>query len=130
MSEDDNYKVGYGRPPEASRWSKGQSGNRRGRLKGTRNLKTELTEELREIVHIKERGVARRITKQRALVKALTAKAVQGDTRAATILINIIFRLLHPELIESVPPELTTEDQAILDTFEVRRRTDDEESGQ
>ena len=130
MSEDDNYKVGYGRPPEASRWSKGQSGNRRGRLKGTRNLKTELTEELREIVHIKERGVARRITKQRALVKALTAKAVQGDTRAATILINIIFRLLRPELIESVPPELTTEDQAILDTFEVRRRTDDEESGQ
>ena len=60
----------------------------------------------------------------------MTAKAVQGDTRAATVLINIIFRLLRPELIEGVPPELTKEDQAILDTFEVRRRADDGESNQ
>jgi hypothetical protein len=92
MSQDDAYDVGYRKPPKASRWRKGQSGNRRGRLKGTRNFKTELTEELGEIIDIKERGVARRITKQRALVKAMTAKAVQGDTRAANILINIIFR--------------------------------------
>jgi len=129
MSQDDDYEVGYRKPPTASRWRKGQSGNRRGRRKGTRNLKTELTEELGEIIHIKERGAARRITKQRALVKTMTAKALQGDTRAATLLINIIFRLLRPELIEGVPPELTKEDQAILDTFEVRRRKGDEESG-
>jgi hypothetical protein len=129
MSQDDAYDVGYRKPPKASRWRKGQSGNRRGRLKGTRNFKTELTEELGEIIDIKERGVARRITKQRALVKAMTAKAVQGDTRAANILINIIFRLLRPELIEDVPTDLTKEDQAILDTFVVRRRTDDEGSG-
>jgi hypothetical protein len=129
MSQNDDYEVGYRKPPKASRWRKGQSGNRRGRLKGTRNLKTELTEELGEIINIKERGAPRKITKQRALIKAMTAKAVHGDTRAATILINIIFRLLRPELIDDVAPELTKEDQAILDTFEVHRRKHDEESG-
>jgi uncharacterized protein DUF5681 len=130
MSQDDDYDVGYRKPPKASRWRKGQSGNRHGRVKVTLNFRTELTAELGQIIHIKERGVARRITKQRALVKAIIAKAVQGDTRAATLLINLMFRLLRPELIEGIPPELTKEDQAILDTFEVRRRKDDGESGQ
>ena len=128
MSQNDDYGVGYRKPPTASRWRKGQSGNPRGRQKGARNLKTELAEELSEIISVKEQGLARKITKQRALIKAMTAKAVQGDTRAANLLINTIFRLLRPELIEDMPPELTKEDQAILDTFEVRRRTDDEES--
>jgi hypothetical protein len=126
MSGSGDYGGGYRKPPKASRWRKGQSGNPRGRR--ARNLKTELTEELSEVISVKEQGLARTITKQRALIKAMTAKAVQGDTRAANLLINIIFRLLRPELIEDMPPELTKEDQAILDTFEVRRRTDDEES--
>jgi len=123
MSQDVDYDVGYRKPPKSSRWRKGQSGNRSGRQKGVRNLKTELTEELGEIINIKEQGLARTVTKQRALIKALTAKAVQGDTRAANILINMMFRLLHPELIADAPEELAKEDQAILDSFVVRRRT-------
>ena len=54
MSQNDHYEVGYGKPPKASRGRKGQSGNRRGRQKGARNLKTELSEELAEIISIKE----------------------------------------------------------------------------
>jgi hypothetical protein len=123
LSQNDHYEVGYGKPPKSSRWRKGQSGNRRGRQKGTRNLKTELSEELSEIISIKEQGTARTISKQRALIKAMMAKAVQGDTRAANLMINMIFRLLHPDLIEDVPTELAKEDQAILDAFVVRRRT-------
>jgi hypothetical protein len=136
VSQNDDDKVGYRNPPKSSRWRKGQSGNQRGRQKGVRNLKTELTEELGEIISIKEQGLPRTITKQRALIKAMTAKAVQGDTRAANILINMMFRLLHPELIEDMPTELAKEDQAILDAFVVSRRTpikqnepNDEESG-
>jgi hypothetical protein len=122
LSQNEDDDVGYRKPPKASRWRKGQSGNRRGRQKGVRNLKTELAEELGEIVSIKEQGLAKTITKQRALIKAMTLKAVQGDTRAANILINMMFRLLHPELIEGLPAELAKEDQAILDAFVVRRR--------
>jgi hypothetical protein len=124
LSENDEYEIGYRKPPKASRWRKGQSGNRRGRQKGVRNLRTELIEELGEIISVKEQGIPRRITKQRALIKAMTAQAVQGDTRAGSILINLMFRLLHPELIEGASTtELAKEDQAILDNYVVRRRT-------
>lgn len=123
MSQSDDYEVGYRKPPKASRWRKGRSGNPRGRQKGVPNLKTELIEELGEMIAIKEQGRPRKITKQRGLIKALTAKGVQGDTRALNILINLELRLLHPELIEDAPTELAEDDQAILDTFVVRRRT-------
>lgn len=123
MSQSDDYEVGYRKPPKASRWRKGRSGNPRGRQKGVPNLKTELIEELGEMIAIKEQGQPRKITKQRGLIKALIAKGVQGDTRASNILINLMFRLLRPELIEDAPTELAEDDQAILDTFVVRRRT-------
>jgi hypothetical protein len=123
LSEDEDYEVGYQKPPKASRWRKGQSGNRDGRRKGIRNLKTELTEELGEIINIREQGCSRTITKQRALLKAMMGKAVQGDTRAANILINMMFRLLHPDMIDDPPADLAREDQAILDAFVVRRPT-------
>ena len=42
----DEQPVGYGNPPKESRFKKGQSGNQRGRPKGSKNLKTDLAEEL------------------------------------------------------------------------------------
>jgi hypothetical protein len=52
MSTDD--EVGYGKPPGHSRFKKGQSGNPKGRLSGTRNLKSDLNEELQESVMVRE----------------------------------------------------------------------------
>jgi hypothetical protein len=115
-------KPGYKRPPKATRFKQGHSGNPKGRPKGPRNIKCELNDELGEIISIKVQGLPKSVTKQRALIKAMMAKAVQGDTRAATLLINMMFRLLRPETIEETPSELSKEDQTILDAFVVRRR--------
>ena len=65
MSQNDDYEVGYRKPPKASRWRKGRSGNPRGRQKGIPSLKTELTQELGEMIAIKEQGQPRKITNQR-----------------------------------------------------------------
>jgi hypothetical protein len=48
------YEVGYGKPPKSTRFQPGQSGNPRGRPKGTKNLKTDLIEELHETIEIRE----------------------------------------------------------------------------
>jgi hypothetical protein len=40
-----SYEVGFRRPPVASRFKPGQSGNRKGRPKGARNKRPALNEE-------------------------------------------------------------------------------------
>jgi hypothetical protein len=84
MANDDNNKgVGYRRPPKQHQFKKGQSGNPKGRPKGTKDLKTDLENELNETLEINEGGKVRRISKQRALIKSQVAKAIKGDGRAA-----------------------------------------------
>jgi Family of unknown function (DUF5681) len=48
--------VGYGKPPQATRFKKGVSGNPKGRPKGSLNIATVFTKTLRERVVINEHG--------------------------------------------------------------------------
>jgi hypothetical protein len=117
----DDYEVGYKRPPKATQFRKGQAGNPRGRPKGARNLRTDLAEELAERISITVQGSRRRITKQRALIKSLYAKAMKGDTRAMALLINIALRLLEPEA-DQAPVDLSPDDAKIIVDFLQKHR--------
>lgn len=86
MTDGMDYEVGYAKPPTQTRFQKGRSGNPRGRPKGAKNLETDLAEELGERIRIREDGRDRRVSKQKAMIKALVAKALKGDTRAAMAL--------------------------------------------
>jgi Family of unknown function (DUF5681) len=76
MSE---YKIGYGKPPKSGQFKRGRSGNPKGRPKGSQKLATDLAAELNEQITVREDGKSRRVSKQRALIKSLMAKALQGD---------------------------------------------------
>ncbi len=123
MSEQEEEKVGYGRPPLATRFKLGQSGNPNGRPKGSLNLKTDLRSELSEKIQIREGERSLKVSKQRAMLKALVAKALKGDARAANVVLTLVDRLFATEsaATEEAPAALTSDDQAILERFLARR---------
>ena len=92
-----NYEVGYKSPPQGSQFKKGQSGNRDGRPKGTKNLKTDLQEELQEQIRVREGDRAITISKQRAIVKSLIAKTLKGDNRATNTLLRAMYRVIDSD---------------------------------
>ncbi|MEQ8441307.1 MAG: DUF5681 domain-containing protein [Alphaproteobacteria bacterium] len=110
-------RVGYKNPPKHTQFKPGASGNPKGRPKGTKNLKTDLSEELSERIPVKIDGKEKRISKQRAILKALIAKAAHGDPRAINIVLATTMRLLGDEEPESAAEELAPEDLDILDQF-------------
>jgi Family of unknown function (DUF5681) len=85
-------EVGFGKPPVHSRFRKGCSGNAKGRPKGRKNLRTELNDVLQERITVTEGDRKVTISKQCALFKTLMARALKGDARSFTTLINIMSR--------------------------------------
>jgi hypothetical protein len=121
MSRDD-YAVGYGRPPQHTRFKPGHSGNPKGRPKGTNNLKTDLMEELSERISLNEGGKPKKLSKQRALLKSLASKAIKGDARAMNILLNLMVRVLEVSAEEREGEIISQEDLALLDNFIARQK--------
>jgi hypothetical protein len=74
--------VGFGKPPQSTRFKKGISGNPKGRPKGSLNVATVFMKTLREKVVIIEHGQRRTVTKLEAALKQLANKAAGGDLRA------------------------------------------------
>ena len=95
-----DYKVGYRKPPKSGQFKRGKSGNRKGRPKGSLKLANDLAAELSEQITVREDGKARRVSKQRALIKSLMAKALQGDVRA-----NAAVLALYARVITDLPDE-------------------------
>lgn len=119
MSTSD-YTVGYGKPPKHTQFQPGESGNPAGRPKGLKNLATDLEEELGQKITVTEGGVKSEITKQRAMLKALAAKAMSGDTRAATCLITLIVGIEQSRATLQDKDVLDPDDAAILAAYRER----------
>src|SRR5580658_3055917 len=93
----DDYEVGYGRPPKASQFRKGQSGNPRGRPKNAKSFKTFLTTALREKVTVSENGDNRRSSKREAAAIQLANSAAMGDLRALRVIMDLLGELEERE---------------------------------
>jgi hypothetical protein len=121
-SSDGNHSVGYGKPPEATRFKPGQSGNPKGRPKGSKNLRTLFSEELRRSVILKENGKTRRVPKAEAIVKQVINKALGADPKSTIIVLDEMRRLeaLADGQHAAAPDISRPEDQATFQSI-VRR---------
>ena len=87
---DGDYAVGYGRPPQFTRFKPGQSGNPRGRPKGAKNVDTILREVLLRQITVMEAGKRRKITVLEAYFKRLTKQALDGDSKSGDKMIRLL----------------------------------------
>lgn len=89
IDDDDEYEVGYGKPPEHTRFQKGHSGNPRGRPKGTNNFRTDLLTTLKASVKVTRDGKPRKVSTQEAALLRLREQALGGNTRALDRLLGL-----------------------------------------
>ena len=77
-----DYTVGYGNPPLKRRFKSGQSGNRRGRPRGSKNRKTIVRKIANEMHAVTEDGRRRRRSTLEVMLLALRNRAAEGNVRA------------------------------------------------
>lgn len=119
--DDREYEVGYKKPPKHSQFKPGQPGNRKGRGKGTKNLKTDLLEEFGEVIRIREGDREIKISKQRALIKTRMARGLKGNDRAAERLIDLFIRVVGIEInAADAGTPLTADEREVLINLEKR----------
>ena len=109
----DNDEVGYGKPPKHTRFRKGQSGNLRGRPRGSTNVQTEMKRLLVRKTKIKVNGVIQTVSTSRALCLALIQKGMAGDVRAISKIIEIAGPEMADEL-KATAASLTSTDVEIV----------------
>lgn len=85
----DAYDVGYCKPPKATRFKRGKSGNPKGRPKGARNklpgkerLAAIVLDEASRNITLNEGGKRTTVTMARAITRRITISAAQGNPRA------------------------------------------------
>jgi hypothetical protein len=115
------YQIGYRRPPVSGQFKKGQSGNPKGRPKGSRNFLTLLQKELGQSIVVNENGKKKIITRLQAMVKRIVAGALQGDQKALLTLVEILRRtgqFEEPDMSAVLPEDY----EAILEAYVARRQ--------
>lgn len=84
-----DYDVGYGKTPVASRFKAGQSGNPAGRPKGSKNLQTLLKQELEKKIDVVVAGEPQRMSKAQVMVVKHVDRAIGGNDRAFAMLVKM-----------------------------------------
>lgn len=85
------YEVGFGRPPEASRFRPGRSGNPAGRPRRRgRGEEPPFEAVLGRIVSVIEDGVEREVSAAEAFLLYLTKRGLDGDSAAARLAMDAI----------------------------------------
>jgi hypothetical protein len=97
------YKVGYGKAPEAFRFKKGVSGNPGGRPKGSRNRHPEgrfaetVLGEGYQLIDVKEGNSQTRMGSAKAALRRMKIDAVKGSFRAQKEFVNLMLSVEREE---------------------------------
>ncbi len=119
MSNSVDYKVGFCHPPLETRFKSGQSGNPRGRPRGSMNTLRLLEMLINKKIVATIDGRQLRISKKQAMFLRLINNAVSGDVNSIKFLTQMIEKLdVHQEAIKAASENsITPTDREILDEY-------------
>jgi hypothetical protein len=83
------YEVGDRRPPKHSQFKPGVSGNPKGRPKGSVNLRTRVTQQLRQPVTVTRNGRPVKMRKGDLIALQIVDTAAKGDLKAAMYVVRL-----------------------------------------
>ena len=106
---------GYRRPPKSTQFKTGRSGNRKGRQKGTTNLKTYLFMVMNQPVVVNQNGKRRAISGRKALAIKLRQEALQGDKK---VLHDLTGHLLKHDHEGDAKPQIEEDSESDREIFE------------
>lgn len=98
-AQEKDYEVGYGKPPMATRFEKGKSGNPQGRPKGAKNRLPYLNEErLKAIIiaeayrdiDVLEGGKSVTYPMAQAIIRSMAVNAAKGQPRAQELFTDLL----------------------------------------
>lgn len=110
MVDEKDYDVGYGRPPKATQFKKGQSGNPKGRAKGSMNLETILNKAANEMARITVNGVPRMVPKMEVAITQAVNQAASGNLKALREVMGLYRLVSDPSKVQE--PEKVVDDPA------------------
>lgn len=114
-------KSGYGKPPKEHQFKSGQSGNKKGRPKGSKNTYTLLQKILDQKINVTEGGQQIKISKKIAMLTQLVNKGVQGDIKAiAALLPHMLASDLKEEDKNRALASLNHDDRQIIEDYLLR----------
>jgi hypothetical protein len=84
------YEVGYGKPPQSTRFKKGVTGNPRGRPKANQqNPGSLMTDVFNREIEYREGGRLKRASIMEVIITQLAFRAAKGDVRAARMILKL-----------------------------------------
>jgi len=116
-------RIGYKNPPKSTRFKKGQSGNPKGRPKGSKNIDTLVLEELNAAMQIQEQGQVKTVQKKEAIIKVLLKKALSGDLKAACTLFTMAGKAEQKEALNALSASqsaINEDDIKLLEAFGIK----------
>lgn len=113
----EDYEIGYRKPPKSGQFKPGQSGNPKGRKKGSISLEEVIVKELLSKVKIREGDKEHKVTKLGALIKSRVNAAIKSDRHAFADIMKLLERAGIDTQKAAEAMDLSAEDALILDLF-------------
>jgi hypothetical protein len=122
-NSEDDYAVGYGRPPKHTQFRPGQSGNPKGRPRRAKGLNSIVRDTLTQKVAVRTAHGQKKISCIEAVLQKTVEQAMKGNPRALAELLKLYANAVPDQKTDGEPlqseEDLTATDLAMLE--ELRR---------